>query len=271
MFFVVRVILQKIKTMDNKNLGHVKTELNAHIATITFFHPAHNSLPSRLLAELTEAITRAGNDEAVRVVVLQSEGHEKTFCAGASFDELADIQSFEQGLAFFSGFANVINAIRKCPKLVVGRVQGRAIGGGVGLAAAVDYCMASAHASVKLSELAVGIGPFVVGPAVERKMGLSAFSELAINASEWRTAAWARERGLFHECFETIEQLDAYMQHFCQKLATQSPEAMRELKQIFWQNTAHWDTFLAERAAISGRLVLSDFTKKAISAFKNKA
>jgi methylglutaconyl-CoA hydratase len=256
--------------MNSTLLGHVTTRIENNIATITFAHPAHNSLPSRLLDALVNAINAAGADPSVFVVVLKSEG-EKTFCAGASFDELAAIQDFETGQKFFSGFANVINAMRKCPKLIVVRAHGKAIGGGVGICAAADYCIASQYATVKLSELAVGIGPFVIGAAVERKMGLSAFSEMAINATEWRTANWAKEKGLFNEVFETVEQVDAYVAHLTNILANSSPAAMQELKCVFWQNTEGWDSLLIERAAISGRLILSDFAKGAIAKFKQKA
>jgi methylglutaconyl-CoA hydratase len=250
--------------------GYVKTHLFNGIATIEFFHPAHNSLPSNLLTQLTFAIKLAGNDPSVSVIILKSGG-ERTFCAGASFDELAAATDFETAKRFFSGFANVINAMRECPKFIIVRAHGRAIGGGVGICAAADYCVASQYATIKLSELAIGFGPFVIGPAVERRMGISAFSELAINATEWRTAYWAKEKGLFNDVFETVEQLDAYMIHLTEKLAASSPEAMRELKRVFWQNTEGWPALLAERAAISGRLALSDFTKKAIAAFKVKA
>lgn len=256
--------------MDNTQLGFVKTAINNKIATISFYHPANNSLPSNLLEQLVEAINAVGYDPSVLVVVLKSEG-EKVFCAGASFDELAAIEDIETGKKFFSGFANVINAMRKCPKFIVLRDHERAIGGGVGLCAAADYCMATTKSTIRLSELAVGIGPFVIGPAVERKIGLSAFSEMAINASEWRTADWAKQKGLFNEVFETVEQLDAYIEHFTEKLAQYNPEAMSELKRVLWQNTEGWDDLLAERAAISGRLVLSDFTKNAIASFKKKA
>ena len=260
----------KSNKMDNTQLGHVTSLQNNGIATVSFFHPAHNSLPSRLLSQLVEAINNAGDDPSVKIVVLRSEG-EKTFCAGASFDELASIEDFESGKKFFSGFANVLNAMRKCPKLIVVRVQGRAIGGGVGICAAADYCLATINATIKLSELAVGIGPFVIGPAVERKMGLSAFSELATNATEWRLATWAREKGLYNDIiFETTELLDNYLGRFTAVLAQSNPEAMRHLKQVFWANTEGWDALLSERAAISGQLVLSDFTKNAIAAFKQK-
>lgn len=221
------------------------------------------------MSQLASAIREAGENTDAHVIILRSSG-ERTFCAGASFDELAAIEDFETGKRFFLGFANVINAMRKCPKLIIGRVQGKTVGGGVGLAAATDYCMASKWASIRLSELAVGIGPFVVGPAVERKVGLSAFSQLAINATEWQTAAWAKEKGLFSEVFETTEQLDAYIEHFTQILVKSNPEAMFQLKKIFWQGTEYWDQLLDERAAISGRLVLSDFTRNAIREFKSK-
>jgi len=256
-------------TSDKTLQGSVTLTKNDGVATVEFFHPAQNSLPSRLLAELAQAISDAGQDADTKIVLLRSGG-DRSFCAGASFDELVAIQDFETGKQFFLGFANVINAMRRCPKLIIGRVHGKAVGGGVGLAAAADYCMASHYASVKLSELAVGIGPFVVGPVCERKLGLSAFSQMAINATEWQTAAWAKQKGLFTEVFETVEQLDAYIEHFTKILVNSSPEAMRELKRIFWQGTENWDTLLDERAAISGRLVLSEFTRNAIEAFKAK-
>lgn len=244
--------------------GHVNTTINGGIATISFFHPAHNSLPANLLTALTEQITAAGNDPSVLVVILKSEG-DRTFCAGASFDELKAVQDTVSGTQFFLGFANVINAMRKCPKFIIGRIHGKAVGGGVGLAAAADYCLATVNATIKLSELAIGIGPFVIGPAVERKLGLSAFSQMAINATEWCTAEWAKDKGLFTEVFESTERLDAYIAYFADKLVNSSHEAMRQLKAVLWQGTENWDALLEERAAISGDLVLSDFAKKAIA------
>jgi methylglutaconyl-CoA hydratase len=250
--------------------GFVLAEITTNgIGLITFGHPMSNSLPGHILQTLADTITEVAADERTKVLVLQSQGS-KAFCAGASFDELISIQDLETGLAFFSGFAKVINACRKAPKLIIGRVQGRAVGGGVGLASATDYCFATTKADVKLSELAVGIGPFVVGPAVERKIGLSAMSELAINATEWRSAQWAKEKGLYTEIFEDEASLDAAIQSLSERLANSNPEAMQELKQIFWQGTENWDNLLIERAAISGRLVLSEFTRAAISAFKAK-
>lgn len=239
------------------------------ITTIEFFHPQSNSLPGKILEELAQAIHGAGNDDATNLIILRSAG-EKTFCAGASFDELAAIQTKEQGLDFFSGFAHVINAIRICPKFVIGRIQGRCVGGGVGVAAAVDYAIATEAAEVKLSELAVGIGPFVVGPAVERKIGTAAFSQLAIDATSWRSADWARKKGLFAEIHPTIEQMDEAVRRLAAQLVHASPEAMAEMKRIFWNGTEHWDRLLMERAAISGRLVLSEFTRNAIEKFKAK-
>ena len=246
--------------------GHVISQYNNHITTIEFFHPAHNSLPAHLLSELVSQIEQAGQDDNTLIIVLKSAG-DRSFCADASFTELTSIADYNTGKKFFMGFANVVNAIRKCPKIVIGRVHGKAVGGGVGLAASCDYCMATKYASVRLSELAVGIGPFVIGPAVERKIGVSAFSQMAINATEWQTAEWAKQKGLFTEVFETTEQLDAYIEHFCAGLITKNPEALSLLKQIFWEGTGHWDQLLEERAGMSGQLILSDFAKNAIQAF----
>lgn len=250
--------------------GHVEMSVDEKgIATIEFGHPLSNSLPGKILRKLAETITAAGKSDAVKVIVLRSAG-EKAFCAGASFDELISIQDLETGKVFFSGFAQVINACRTCPKLIIGRVQGKAVGGGVGVASAVDYCYATQHAEVKLSELAVGIGPFVVGPAVERKIGLSAMSQLAINATEWQSAEWAYDRGLYAEIYDNAEEMDAGIAVLADKLSKSNPEAMALLKKIFWQGTEHWDTLLSERAAMSGTLVLSDFTVNAINNFKKK-
>ncbi|MFM2040687.1 MAG: hypothetical protein RLZZ493_1276 [Bacteroidota bacterium] len=239
------------------------------IATIEFGHPLSNSLPGKILRKLAETITEVGNNETVKVIVIRSSGN-KAFCAGASFDELISITDLEVGKVFFSGFAQVINACRKCPKLIIGRVQGKAVGGGVGIASAVDYCYATSNAEIKLSELAVGIGPFVVGPAVERKMGLSAMSQLAINATEWHSAKWAYDKGLYAQLFDSEDDMDEEISRLATVLAQSSPEAMAALKTVFWEGTEHWDQLLSDRALISGTLVLSDFTVNAINAFKKK-
>jgi methylglutaconyl-CoA hydratase len=256
--------------MDAREQGFVDVEISANgLGTITFGHPMSNSLPGKILRKLAETITELGKDDSVRVILLKSDG-ERAFCAGASFDELISIEDLETGHEFFSGFARVINACRSCPKFIIGRVQGKAVGGGVGIASSVDYCFATTRAEVKLSELAVGIGPFVVGPAVERKIGLAAMSELAINATEWRSAEWAKEKGLYTDIFSDVEAMDTEIDRLITQLLKSNPEAMSELKQVFWQGTAHWDQLLMERASISGRLVLSEFTRNAISSFKAK-
>lgn len=254
---------------DKTQLGSVEVDVTNGIATITFFHPSHNALPGKLLAELADAIAEVGEDPMARVVVLKSAG-DRTFCAGASFDELISIKDFDTGKRFFMGFARVINAMRKCPKFIIGRIQGKAVGGGVGVASATDYCLATQYAAVKLSELAIGIGPFVVGPAVERKLGASGMQQLAINATEWRSAEWAQDRGLYADVFETTEALDTAVNELAARLAASNPEAMRQLKEIFWQGTEHWDDLLEARAEASGQLVLSDFTVNAINDFKAK-
>lgn len=249
--------------------GYVKVEKSNQISTVEFYHPASNSLPGSILAKLAETITELGTDDETLVIILKSAG-ERAFCAGASFDELIAINDEATGKQFFSGFANVINACRTCPKLIIGRVQGKAVGGGVGVASAVDYCYATKFSAVKLSELAVGIGPFVVGPAVERKIGTSAMSQLAINATEWKSAEWAAEKGLYAEVFDSAEEMDKAIEGLAERLSKSNPEAMRMLKEIFWQGTEHWTELLMERAQMSGTLVLSDFTRNAINSFKKK-
>ena len=247
----------------------VKLTTENGIGTIEFFHPQSNSLPGHILAELANTITNTGKDESIKVIILKSIG-ERAFCAGASFDELVAIDTPKNGKKFFLGFANVINAARKCPKFIIGRVQGKAVGGGVGMASATDYCFATKFASAKLSELAIGIGPFVVGPAVERKIGASAFSAMTINATKWFDANWGREKGLYAEVFDTTEEMDTEIEKLASTLSQSNPEAMEGLKKIMWEGTEHWDTLLMERAESSGKLVLSNFTKNAIEKFKSK-
>ena len=248
----------------------VISEIKNGIATITFYHPQSNSMPGSQLNMLASEIEKIGKNPTVKVIVLKSEGY-KTFCAGASFDELIAIKDSESGLKFFSGFASVINAMRKAPKFIIVRIQGKTVGGGVGIACSADYTFAVDSASVKLSELAIGIGPFVVGPAVERKIGSSAFCQLTINASEWQTAEWAKQKGLYNQVFSNIEEMDKGIETLSQILASSNPEAMEMLKKEMWKGTENWDQLLIERAGMSGKLVLSDFTINAINKFKQKS
>ena len=249
--------------------SHVNLSVNNEVGTIEFFHPQSNSLPENLLKKLTELIIESGEREDIRVVILKSGG-DRAFCAGASFEELMAIKDVATGQEFFSGFANVINAARKCPKFIIGRIQGKAVGGGVGLVSATDYCFATQFASVKLSELSIGIGPFVVGPSIERKIGLSAFSQLTINATKWQTAQWAKEKGLYSEIFDTVEAMDEAILILVEKLASSSPESMRGIKEIMWVGTDHWDELLMERAEISGKRILSDYTQQIIAQIKRE-
>jgi len=249
--------------------AYVKSSVQHGLCSIEFFHPQSNSLPGALLQELAAAIRDAGKNTDCRLILLRSQG-QKAFCAGASFDELSQLKNEQEGLQFFSGFAEVINAMRTCGKIIVGRIHGKCVGGGVGLAAAVDYALATEEAAVKLSELAVGIGPFVVGPAVERKIGLSAFSQLALDATGWRNANWAHERGLFAELYADTIGLDEGVNRLVTQLLNSSEEALRALKIVFWKNTEHWDQLLIERAAISGKLILSEASRKAIESFKKR-
>lgn len=249
--------------------GYVKTETHQSITTIEFSHPKSNSLPSKILEQLASEIHFAGQHAETKVIVIKSSG-DGIFCAGASFDELITIKTEAEGLKFFSGYANVINAIRKCPKFVIGRVHGKCVGGGVGIAAAVDYCIATEKCDVKLSELSIGIGPFVVGPVIERRIGTSAYSHLAIDATMWRSSDWAKKKGLFAEVHPTTENMDESIQRLSNNLAHNSPDAMREMKKVFWKGTENWDELLKERAGISGKLILSTYARTALDAASQK-
>ena len=255
-------MLNKIKD------GYVNSHTEHGITTIEFFHPQSNSLPAKILDVLAQEIHYAGTHDT-KVVVIRSAG-DGAFCAGASFDELVAIQNEKEGQLFFHGFANAINAIRKCNKLVIGRIHGKCVGGGVGIAAACDYAIAVKTAEVKLSELSIGIGPFVVGPAVERKIGSSAFSQLAIDSALWRNADWAKKKGLYAEVHETVQNMDESVYRLANTLSHSSLEALIEMKKMFWKGTEDWDILLNERAAISGKLILSDFSKNAIAKLRTK-
>ncbi|MDB9781133.1 enoyl-CoA hydratase/isomerase family protein [Flavobacteriaceae bacterium] len=247
--------------------AYVKQTIENNISFIEFYHPSHNSLPGDILQQLVDLIKNAGDNEDVKVIVLKSGG-ERTFCAGASFTELANITDEAAGKVFFLGFANVMNAMRTCPKFIIGRVQGKTVGGGIGLAACSDYCMATKYAEIKLSELNIGIGPFVVGPAIERKIGLSALSQISIDASTFYSASWAKQKGLFTQVYDNITELDLAVKDLATQLCSYNLEAMKEMKKMFWRGTDHWDYLLAEQAQISGRLVLSNFTKEKLRKFK---
>ncbi len=247
--------------------GSLYTKIQNKIATVEFAHPASNSFPLELLNRLTQKLNELSEDANVNVIILKSES-DQTFCAGASFNELMDIATIEEGKTFFSGFANVINAMRRCKKLIIARVQGKAVGGGVGLIAASDYALATENAAIKLSEIAIGIGPFLIEPAITRKIGKAAFSELTLTAHQWKNAYWAKEKGLYAKVFDTIKNLDREVHHLAQKLASYNPDALLNIKKIFWENTENWSTLLKERAKISGELVLSEFTKDALAKFK---
>ncbi len=250
--------------------GNVELTISNNIGTIEFSHPKGNSLPGAILRKLASTIDNAGNNDDIKVIVIKSSG-EGAFCAGASFDELIAIEDFETGKKFFMGFALVLNAMRSCPKLIIVRVHGKTVGGGVGIASAGDYTFAKKGASVKLSELALGIGPFVVGPAVERAVGTSAFSTMSLDATNWYDSTWATQNGLFNNEFESVNELDEAVSALAEQLAKSSPEAMLELKQVLWKGTEHWDELLEQRAEVSGRLVLSDYTKSFIKKFKSKS
>ena len=247
--------------------SYAKQTVVNNISFIEFYHPSHNSLPGDILHNLVELIKNAGDNDNVRVIVLQSGG-DRTFCAGASFTELVTISDEKSGMIFFSRFAKLINAMRTCPKFIIGRIQGKTVGGGLGIVAASDYCLATKHAEIKLSELNIGIGPFVIGPVIERKIGLSLLSQISLNPKKFYSALWAEKYGLYSEVFENTSELDEAVMTFAEELCSYNPEAMKEMKKSFWRGTDHWDILLNEQAKISGRLVLSSFTKNELSKFK---
>lgn len=252
---------------EKDQAGNVTTVINGKVATVSFYHPNHNALPSPLLTQLTIAISELGQNSAVHVIQLKSAG-ERTFCAGANFDELLGIESEEAGKLFFAGFANVINAMRLARQPVIGRIQGKAIGGAVGLAAACDYCFASKEASIKLSELSIGIGPFVIAPVVRRKIGLSAFTELTFNPQTFKSAAWAAEKGLYQLVLDDINILDQSVEDFCRQLAGYTPQALYEIKKNLWSETKDWDSLLLSQAEISGKLIVEEKTKEHLQKIK---
>ena len=247
--------------------GSLYTRVNWKVAEVEFGHPSSNSFVAELLQRLTDTLNELSENEGITVILLKSEG-EKAFCAGASFDELLEVSNLEEGKEFFSGFAHVINAMRKCKKVIVGRVHGKTVGGGVGLAAACDYVFSNVEASIKLSELSIGIAPLVIAPAVERKIGKSALAELSLAPTEWKSAYWAQEKGLFSKVYDSPQEMDKELDFFIHQLASYNPDALLEWKKVLWAGTDHWDSLLSERAAISGKLALSEFTRKALSKFK---
>ncbi len=247
--------------------GKISVEIKENIATVSFYHPASNSFPSSQLQLLTDTLYDLNKNKSVVLIILKSEG-EGAFCAGASFDELLQVTNLEEGNRFFSGFANVINAMRKSNKLIVGRIHGKAVGGGVGIMAACDYTFATEKVAVKLSELAIGIGPFVIEPAVSKKIGKTAMAEMTLAATEWKSSQWAFDKGLISKLFHTKEEMDNSLNSFSKQLASFNPEALHEMKKVIWEGTEDWDHLLYERAAISGRLVLSEFTRNALNQFK---
>jgi len=249
--------------------GYVKVETHNGITSIEFFHPQSNCLPTKIIEALAKEIHFAGTHDETKVIILKSAG-DKAFCSGASLDELTSIKTEAEGTTFFNNFAHIINAMRKCPKFIIGRIQGKCVGGGVGLAAAVDYAIAVHKAEIKLSELTIGFGPFVIGPAVERKIGKSSFTALAIDSSMWRNSDWAKRKGLYAEVHENIENMDESINRLAQNLSHYSPQAMKQMKKMFWSGTDDWDELLKERAAIGGKLVVNAFAKSAIAKLKTK-
>ncbi|MCM4171128.1 enoyl-CoA hydratase/isomerase family protein [Arenibacter sp. TNZ] len=250
-----------------RSSGSLYVNIINRVATVEFGHPASNSFVAALLERLTTTLGELSENDEVSVIVLKSEG-DRTFCAGASFDELVEVSSLSEGKVFFGGFAYLINAMRTCKKLIVGRVQGKAVGGGVGIIAACDYVFASEAAAIRLSELTIGIAPLVIAPALQRKIGVAALSELSLSPNEWKSAYWAQEKGLFSKVFDKLGEMDKELEILTENLAKYNPEALQEWKKVLWEGTGHWETLLTNRAEITGRLAISEETKIALAKFK---
>ncbi|NND31304.1 MAG: enoyl-CoA hydratase/isomerase family protein [Saprospiraceae bacterium] len=253
--------------MDHQ--GTVECLVRDQVSWITFSHPKHNSMSSAQLQRLSNVLLEEGSSSQSKVIVLQSAG-DRTFCAGANFDELLAIRTMEEAIQFFQGFAQLILAIAGCEKLVIGRVQGKAVGGGVGVLAAMDYCMATQWASVRLSELSIGIGPYVIEPAILRKIGRASFTKLALNPQEWQTADWAREEGLYQDVFEDNRKLDIYLKKYLQTMTSYSYEALKGMKQMLWQGAEDWSGLLSERAKTSARLLMQEETRELLYSVAKK-
>ena len=250
------------------NNGFVTQELKNNIAEITFGTPKSNALPGEILEKLAQTIIESGRDENVKAILLKSEG-DKAFCAGASFDELLEIDDLENSKIFFGGFAKVLNAMRSCGKLVVVRVQGKTTGGGVGIACAADYCFATKDAAMALTELNLGIGPFVIGPYVERKIGKSAYEAISIDA-DFRSADWCEKHDVYHSVSENIQEMDAKIEAFMKKLSERSADALASIKKVSWEGSEHFDQLMPERILMSASLILEDSAKQNIQKIKER-
>ncbi len=250
------------------NNGFVTSEIKNNISEITFGTPKSNSLPGEILEKLAQTILECGKDQNVKAILLQSEG-EKSFCAGASFDELLEIEELEKSKIFFGGFAKVLNAMRSCGKLVIVRVQGKTTGGGVGIACAADYCFGTTDSALALTELNLGIGPFVIGPFVERKIGKSAYSAMSIDA-DFRSAEWCERHDIYQSVSENIPEMDSKIEKFLEVLSNRSSDALALIKKVSWEGTEHFDQLMPERILMSASLILEDSAKENIGKIKER-
>ena len=246
----------------------VNAQVLNQISHIEFGTSKSNSLPGEILELLAQTILSEAAKVDVKAIVLKSSG-EKAFCAGASFDELLQIDELEISKKFFGGFAKVLNAMRTCGKLVIVRVQGKTTGGGVGIACGADYCFATKDSSLALTELNLGIGPFVIGPYVERKIGKSEFTAMAIDA-DFRSAQWAERNHIYHVVSDSIEEMDEKLTVFLDTLASRSADALALLKKVSWEGSEHFEKLMPERIQMSASLILEDSAKENINKIKER-
>ncbi len=240
--------------------AYVKNYCEGNIGFLEFGNPAGNSLPSPLLKAFKAGLIALEKDSNVRVIVIQSFG-DRAFCGGASLAEMKTLQTLEEATAFFMGIADLINTLRSLSKFVIGRVHGKVVGGGVGLVAACDYVLANRTAQIKLSELSIGIGPYVIEPVVSRKIGGTAFAQLSLDAHQWKSATWAEDKGLYNALFETQVELDLAVKTNAERFASYPEKAVKTLRKLHWKETEHWDKLLPKNAAITGELALQEATQ----------
>lgn len=248
--------------------GNVQLEKNKKIGRIKFFHPKGNSLPSNLLDELVQAFEKSEKDPDIRVIVLESKGN--SFCAGASLKELKKLKNIDETTSFFMGFADLLNTIRKMSKFVLAKVHGKVVGGGVGLVAVCDYAFATNAALIKLSELSIGLGPYVIEPAVSRKIGTTAFTQLSLDSAEWKSAQWGLENGLYAKCVTDKKALDQTVINNAERLSNYDQQSLRHLRKLHWKDTNNWESLLPKNAKITAKLALSDFTQNKIKLLLNE-
>ena len=219
--------------MNNFSTINISTRA-AGVAQITMARPnVFNAFDETMVGELDEAFDQLIADSAVRVIVLAGEG--KHFSAGADLQwtQRASTATLEWNLADARRFAGMFSKIETCPKPTVARVNGAALGGGVGLLCACDIAIASDNASFSVSEAKFGIIPSVIGPYVTNAVGKRHARRLALTTTRIK-ADEALRMGLVHQV-TSLDELDAAVDATVTELLAGGPQAQREIKELFAQ------------------------------------